>query len=423
MIHKFNKLIAAGHLADARAELETIKYSLCFINYKVSDRYLRFREGEGCRVEEKVVSYADNSYINNFRDVIGSKQQMLLDKLNFNWENLFYIQKDHGECFLRAIADTGYNHEMISNYINERSNLFRSRYEQEYSIIRGGVCDIFPYKYITDFSIKSTLDFGSDGPSATKPSVSFIYCVKNRSKRLRVSLESLISSLIHSPLDYEIIIAEDNSGDIFPELPADDRYSRIQHYVVDTNISWTRSGLLNFGIRHSSKMWVAFLDVDFLFDSDFGCNLHQVLDTVDQRKIALVVNSIETETSIKQGVVYSAGSPYGYMWLCGRNQALNVNGFDEGFTGHGFEDRDFQDKLTNLESLKIVDSLSFDRNLFVLHLSHIERTGSDNRAKNKDRYRERTTNNSERNRRNRANWGDYNIIKHRDYSVTPIVPQ
>lgn len=406
--------------------LEVIKYNTPVVNYLISSQYI---ENKINKVSEKntniddsggEISYADKEYIHNFSLEWPELKNQICSQLNFNWKHPELIRKDHGETILNTIVSANYDPHMIEMYLSEREGLFKHRQDNEYSIIRQNPCKLFPYNYLTDYACKTAkklIDYKSAKISHT--SISFIYCVKNRSERLRLSLETLISSLREASIKYEILIIEDKSENLFNGLPHAQRYKYVKHFVVDTKIAWTRSGLLNVGIKNASHEWVAFLDVDFLFGREFGSVLERTLAFCDPNKLALVVNSIETETHLKENFAYSAGSPYGYMWMCGRAQAINVNGFDEGFQGHGFEDRDFQDKLLKIANLSIIDSLSFDDYFYVFHLSHFVRSGSDNRAKNRERYKKRSESVAELLKNSSSDWGNYEILAIHNYLCEP----
>jgi hypothetical protein len=280
-----------------------------------------------------------------------------------------------------------------ASYINDCANLFRTRYAEEYKFISQLPLDFYPYKYLCDY--KSAVSF----PSARitkKISIDFIYCIKNRPQRTLISLTSLLHSceiyaksneLIIKP---RIVVVEDEDQLPFNAEWLISEASRIglhaSHLLTRTGVSWTRSGLLNIGIRRSESDLVAFVDSDFLFHVDFMKALHRVFLLSPIENSLFAINLIETESHKKNEVIFSKGSPYSYMWIAPTKTAKSVTGFDEGYVGHGFEDRDMELKLTRIGDLTVRDSLSIDPECFVMHLSHNARDGEEQRSANRARY-------------------------------------
>lgn len=280
------------------------------------------------------------------------------------------------------------------DYIDRKATEFRRRFDAEYSLFHGLKLEQqFPYKYLTSYSYalgNAVLD-----PPRRQISVEFIYCIKNRVKRTSLSLKSLDRALgfhlRNGSTDFTVsaIVVEDKSDDILRTTDLGLSNLRVDHYVVDTGVSWTRSGLLNYGVRNSSADILAFVDADFLFHIGYLGGLERALLSTDWRRCVFANNLIETEAHTKSGHIYSSSSPYSYLWMAPRDSVIKVDGFDEGFTGHGFEDRDFELKLTKLGGLTVTDTLSFDGDCFVLHLSHSVRDGIENNRANRERFLER----------------------------------
>lgn len=294
---------------------------------------------------------------------------------------------------LQDLVDKIYTGEKsLKQYIENKATSYTTRFHNEYSLFLGlNLSQVFPYKYITDYSYKY-VPCESEFDSL---SIQFIYCIKNRVKRTSLSLLSLDRALkstslsVRTRFDVKVIVVEDVSDDILEIENIDLSHVEIDHYLVDTGISWTRSGLLNYGIRQSSADILAFVDADFLFHEKYFEALFRVLQSVEWKTLVLANNLIETEAHNKGKHLYSAASPYSYLWMAPRDVIFKVHAFDEGYSGHGFEDRDFEFKLTKLGGLTASDTISIDPDCFVLHLSHDVRDGIENQSMNKARYLQR----------------------------------
>jgi hypothetical protein len=275
---------------------------------------------------------------------------------------------------------------LLEKLVSECSHIYKLRYEDEYKFVKNDPLEFFPYKYLSDFD---NGDYKLPNSSRSNMKLSFVYCVKNRPTRFLLSLKSLVDAYNNyrntsGLIDLEIIISEDVSDNIIPNLDAYKIEGVINHYVINTGLGWTRSGTLNYGIKRSTGDVVAFCDVDFIYPKDFFVDNENSILRFDFSRNILTVNCIETHTHSKANSIYSKCSPYGYMWMVDLSLTKKVGGFSEEYVGHGFEDRDFQYKMVHGNGLGIVGSLAIDSNFYVLHLSHNTRGGEDNRSNNKD---------------------------------------
>lgn len=311
--------------------------------------------------------------------------------LNYNLKPMLF-EEDIGNFFVHLLAHVRPSGMIIDHYIRKRKALVDVRLDNEYSAFRRNkIPPTWPYDYVTRY-------LASDVSQNVKPSdstsLTFIYCVKNRPTRLRVSVETLLTSLRNaeeSGVRYQILIIEDSSEGNFKGFDHNSsRYNPIRHIRVNTGIGWTRSGLLNYGIKLVDTEWIAFVDVDFLFHDLYCQSLSAIIQKCKSTNTVIASNLFETEPHLKDGLAYSAGSPYSYMWIFGSENTKTAGGFDEGYTGHGFEDRDIELKHIRIFGSRVIDTLTFDRDCYVLHLSHEVRTGSENRQINKERYLKRT---------------------------------
>jgi hypothetical protein len=357
--------------------------------------------------------YADQRYLGAFSPLYSDDE---VGKI----ANLSQSPLDGVEIANRELS-LFYDAGALDAYLEAKTELFRWRYTNEYKLVRPISTEFFPYNYVSAYAYRFFDGDGSTGPKK----VVFIYCIKNRRIRTNVSIRSMIASLKTyrerggGSLQIQVMVVEDVSDDVFDfdDLGTD---IEIDHILVDTGVAWTRSGLLNVGIREASGDLVAFVDADFLFHDTFFCSLENVLNKADWRKHVFAANLIETETHTKNETIYSACSPYSYMWIAPLDVAVDVTGFDEGYTGHGSEDRDFELKLTKLGGLTVTDSLSLDPDCFVFHLSHNSRDGIEQHQINRKRYLARLAE-TDVTKLRQEKWGETKITR-RTRNIEPSKP-
>lgn len=267
----------------------------------------------------------------------------------------------------------------LKDFVRRSNKIYDYWYKNVFFLLKHFV-NSFPLNYLSEF--RSRPDFQNNNNS--KKSISFIYCAKNRSRRLEISLKSLAMTLKNNcnSFDFEIIIVEDIGDDVIAKNTLLNLGLDITIYKVDSTVSWTRAGLLNFGLNKSISEIVAFVDVDTIFPFIFSDHLFKYINEVDFSSYILPINMIETHPHYKDGVKHLGGLPYSYMWVVSRQMAINVGGYDEKYIGWGSEDRDFQLRLERVNNLKTINSITLDKNFYVFHFSHNTRTGSENKKTN-----------------------------------------
>lgn len=329
--------------------------------------------------------YADEEYARAFRYLIDHRTRDRIRDYNTPVIDEACINS-FIKTLLRSESD-------LHDYIEKTASVIRERIQSEYkSVLALSTVPVFPYKYANDYSGKNIVKTSDE---SSPLSVEFIYCIKNRTERTTLSLRTLDAALrnyrSHGPGSLKVCarVVEDESHDILNLQSIGIKTLPVKQNLVRTGISWTRSGLLNIGIRKSKADLIAFVDADFMFHSGFLFGLERALRKIDLTANAIAVNLFESEAHVKDGVTYSKGSPYSYMWMAPRRTAKRISGFDEGYSGHGFEDRDFELKLTAVGELQICDTVSIDPDCFVIHLSHDVRTGDERRMINRDRFLKR----------------------------------
>ncbi|MBK8010971.1 MAG: glycosyltransferase family 2 protein [Deltaproteobacteria bacterium] len=300
--------------------------------------------------------------------------------------------------------------EALSAYVAERGRELDERIAGEYRLFSRAENIEWPYSYLrSEGGEDACLGQGNDYAAIPKL-VTFVYCIKNRASRTRLSLRTLLSSRL--PEWADVMVVEDFSEDLLDasDLP---NAEHLVHYIIDTGIPWTRSGLLNFGIRQATTPLVAACDADLLFPTEFSSAADLLLRRVDTRRHLLGISTFETETHHHRDGIVSRCAPYGNLWVYDRQQFLGVRGFDEGFIGWGSEERELESRLRYRFRLKTVKSFEIAPALRVFHLSHTVRTGVEHAAANRQRHA-----NLRRDQPwlgNGARWGSFRLLELRRY--------
>lgn len=420
MLYEINKMIRAKKYGDVVALFKSSEFnfskSILFNIYfahkkngKNEDTKKFFQRVEKIAIGNKLErKFADWKYLATYNFLFSEKTVNRLHFLN-------------NEIVLSDEAVSQLDSELLDNFktleklISDCGSMYEYRYIDEYRFVKSDPLDFFPYKYISEFNVEN---YSRKVAVKDKLKISFVYCVKSRPVRFLLSLKSLRDAIVLyqekcNSLEFEVVISEDVSSTLIPNLDQYTFEGDIAHYVIDTGVSWTRSGTLNFGIKRATGDVVVFCDVDFLFQPDFFILNEKSLLTFDFKKHILAVNCIETHTHHKSNVIYSKCSPYGYMWMVDLDLCKKVNGFSEQYIGHGFEDRDFQYKMTKNNNLTLVGSLAIEQCFFMLHLSHNSRVGEGTRNGNKNILNDRLL---ENNFHDDGKWGEFPLISYNKYN-------
>jgi hypothetical protein len=273
--------------------------------------------------------------------------------------------------------------------VDSRVKLVRTRMTEEFLLLPRFKLP-FPYNYLWDYKAGKPALRRAQAPRVR--SVTFIYPVKDRTARLAASLQSLARAVrllnsLGSRLAVDVVVSEDQSAAVAPASVFEGLPFDCTHRVVNTGVRWTRSGLLNQGLKVAKGQFVFFTDVDVLFPETVLAEMERVFEEVDANVHAFALNMFETHTHAKEGKVHTAGMPYSYMWGLLRKHAIAVGGFSESYVGWGSEDRDFEFRVCKRQNLAVLGSLQMPGGPFVLHLSHDVRTGSEDKASNESRLR------------------------------------
>lgn len=236
--------------------------------------------------------------------------------------------------------------------------------------------------------------------------ITFIMPLKNRSCRAKNSIETIVNDYTARYCDFMVV--EDFSKDML-----DINYfiyrDYITHYKVNTGVSWTRSGLLNFGIKRATTPLVLFWDADVLYPDNFVNLLKDYCNKIDFTNYIFAINMFEThDVPLKKRVTFLNGQPYSHVWVHNRQMLVDIKGFDENIQGHGYEERDLHIRLKIKDNIRPIYSAYLCRDLFACHYSHGDGLrGSLNTIHN--RAKSISNINAGNIIANKDKWGEFNI--------------
>lgn len=384
-------------------------YSYLLFNGSNAARNKLLSDLSTCAAKDQLKGHADKSYIAAFEPLLPRSFADCVIQRN---------KQPASDQEIGRLTDTlSVSRADLEDYIETKSDLIRTRHEFEYRFVQHMEFPHYPYCYLNAYARANLLPV-----DRSSISIDLVLCVKNRSVRTLLALRSLDLALSNyrrqsfGGLSVDVILVEAVSSNMLDLTTETFSSLTVDHVIVDIGDGWTRSGLVNCGIRRSKADLIAMLDADFLFHRDFFSALDRTLNEIDFDRNVAAVNVFETETHLRNNEIISEGSPYGYMWVVSRTSALKVSGFDEGYWGHGFEDRDFEMKLKRVAGLTVCDTYSVDKSCFVLHLSHTMRTGAEQRTENKARLMERSITPVQK--LGQDKWGNFSSLAEHAYQPT-----
>jgi hypothetical protein len=229
--------------------------------------------------------------------------------------------------------------------------------------------------------------------------LSIVVGLKNRPMKGLLSIESLLRN--NPDKKIEIIVVEDKSNNLLDlkKLTSRDNFS---YYLIDTKSkAWSRSKVLNYGIKRSTGQYIITWDVCFLCNSTF---INKVINYITR------VNFNEHVASIS---VYQSHDPrgrgYGNLWLYESCKLKEIGGFDENFNSFGYEDRDVESRLQRKYKLKpTLHSMYVDNKLYVIHLTHPRRAGDRDSLKTNKKILD---DNKAKDPVINKNWGEFELVK------------
>ena len=342
-----------------------------------------------CREFNYVKSYR-NLYYNNqiYLEIIqsGKFTEKYHNNKNFCIDTLNEIVKYHRKTNYRIIKKYDIRYSVVKSYLFSNMTNHIKQYTEEN-----------PKQHAEDNSKVNTKLF------------TFIMIIKNRHVRARKCLEYLINNKTQNMANF--IIVEDISDDLL-DL-SDFKYKHvIKHYIVDTKCSWSRAGLLNYGINRCETPHFIGLDCDFYIHENLVQDITKFLLKYKPK------NNIGIQCFDTDMCDYGSGfnlpcTPYGFMWLYNTNIVKSVGMFNYEFIGWGLEEREIEIRIHNKHNLKVIKV----DNLFpCFHHSHNNKTRSTKNMKeqyltNRVIYDESVKNKT----KEINNYVEYDLIQEKNY--------
>ena len=242
--------------------------------------------------------------------------------------------------------------------------------------------------------------------------VTFCMGLKNRPVVARLGLSTLVNE--QTAKLFNFIVTEDEGAQA---LGIHDMTgcSFIKHYIVNTGCSWSRSRVLNFGMRRSTTPCVCTIDSDFLFPLAFPARFVELVENTDFAVSYLKIATTEVYGGKHfDGNKFSAGDFYGGMYVFGREVIESVHGFDESFVGYGHEERDLCERLEKGRSL---EQIYVAEKGLVFHLTHDNELRGGNISSSTPNFRRRNKNKENGVVLvNREGWGNSKLIQEKTYN-------
>lgn len=285
----------------------------------------------------------------------------------------------------------------LNKYIKEMNDFVIDRVKNN-KIREGYYIKTYNEKLKEDFLSGSNKDINYDEKIFT-----FIMSLKNRSERAMASINSIVTKENLKFCDF--IIVEDEGKDNL-NLDNFEFNNFIKHYKVKTGVSWSRSRLLNYGIKRTKTPIILAWDADFLFPEDFIKKLINYVKNIDLDKYLVTINLYETENSD----IGNKGTAYSSVWIYKTDILKKIQGFNENFIDHGLEERELQCRLEYC-GLKVIYSFYMNPLIYVFHLSHSNSIRENNNKKQNYNLYYNTINNIKNNLiSNKNKWGEQLLI-------------
>ncbi len=201
--------------------------------------------------------------------------------------------------------------------------------------------------------------------------LTFLIAIKKRNSRANIAIENIKKSSGKYFKNVEIILIEDYSDEPFVNRTDCNIVHLISGHYLPSGV-WNKSILLNKGMECATAKYVVMSDCDFLYS-----NIEDVIESVyanyNADNLMFHIPLHETHaTDFVQGkkvVQRPKYYPYSYVWIFNRDRVLEINGFNEGFTGWGYEETDLIRRvLSQSSSLVLLDDSR------AYHLSHSDST-------------------------------------------------
>ena len=174
-------------------------------------------------------------------------------------------------------------------------------------------------------------------------------------------LDELLRTNVNDIIVVEQICTEYEESTALAHIRNNKKFRYIKHITDNTEIEKTK--LINIGVSHSTSKFISMIDADIFFNYDNAFKQVEDSDLAIQPFTHFVkLNQENSANFIKKPQVdinaspdekiccYSAGA-----FIMSREFYDHIGGMDEGYTGWGWEDREFQDRVKNNTDIKVLD--------------------------------------------------------------------
>ena len=196
--------------------------------------------------------------------------------------------------------------------------------------------------------------------------ITFILILKNRSNRFNIHIEYI--NKIKDFFKYaDYIIVEDFGND---NINHDKINKNIRYFQVKTDVDWSRSKLINFGLSHVKTELSVIVDVDFIFPSDYMEKLIKCCNMTDFNNNILSLSCHETHDCYNtNSILRYAYENYGGIWIFNTELVKKCGGYNFDINGHGQEERELEERLKLFNIDTIYGHIIYE-DVYILHLSH-----------------------------------------------------
>jgi hypothetical protein len=201
--------------------------------------------------------------------------------------------------------------------------------------------------------------------------LTFVIAIKGRNKRTNIAVRNIYEASGPYFRFVDIVLVEDYSADPFVNETGID----VRHYVTGHHTStgiWSKSILLNEGMARSRSKYVVMSDCDFLYrDLTKLVEVAYSCRKADDLMFHISLHETHQTTFLQENneIVRPKFFPYSYVWIFNKDRALEINGFNELFTGWGYEETDLIRRILSQQS-----RLAFVNDCRAYHLSHSDST-------------------------------------------------
>lgn len=283
------------------------------------------------------------------------------------------LAAEFGGCDDKCSSRLGRERFEVSAFIKEAYSCYMRRYLAEYRYILDLDVDLYPYKYINLYGGKA---IPRKGFSSGHLLLDFVYCGELGSGCLESSVASLVESFRYytkrsacSSVTLMVTLVEKGPIASVDLRAIDTAGVAVRHVLVELDERARGPGVWNVAIEQSCGDMMAFADPSLLFPEQFFDGLSALLLSTEIERHVYAINLFEACTHEKKGVIFSKGSPCGYLLMANRRSLLAMGGLEEDVVDGGFVPGDLESRLTRVGGLVVTDSISVNPSVAVLHVA------------------------------------------------------